>query len=227
GHTEASVDLTRLAGLDAHAAVICEIVNDDGTMKRGEALFEFAREHGIKIGTIADLIRYRMEKEQTVERIAENTLPTEFGDFRVLCYRDHSTGTVHLAMVRGEIQGNEPTLVRVQLENTLRDVVGARWDALGWPMRGTLERVAREGGVIVILREQEHAGDMVERIRHYPEAPARHEEREDGAAVLRTYGVGAQILVDLGVKRMRVLSAPKRMHGISGFGLEVVEYVDG
>ncbi len=226
GHTEASVDLVKLAGLESQAAVICEIVNDDGSMKRGQTLLDFAREHQIKIGTIADLIRYRMEKEQTVERVAENVMPTEFGDFRVLAYKDYVSQSVHLALVRGDIDPEQPTLVRVQLENTLRDLIHVGWDALGWPLRSTLARIADEGGVIIILRDQENTADMVERIRHYPEVPERRQERDDGAAVLRTYGVGAQILVDLGVRRMRVLSAPKRMHGISGFGLEVVEYVE-
>jgi 3,4-dihydroxy 2-butanone 4-phosphate synthase/GTP cyclohydrolase II len=226
GHTEASVDLVKLAGFDARAAVICEIVNDDGTMKRGQALFDFAHEHGLKIGTIADLIRYRMEKEQTVERVAENVMPTEFGDFRVVAFKDYVSQSVHLALVRGDVDPEQPTLVRVQVEDTLRDLVHVGWDALGWPLRSTLARIAEDGGVIIILRDQENTGDMVERIRHFPEVPERRQEREDGTAVLRTYGVGAQILVDLGVRRMRVLSAPKRMHGISGFGLEVVEYVE-
>lgn len=226
GHTEASVDLVKLAGLREPAAVICEIVNDDGSMKRGEELFAFAREHGLKIGTIADLIRYRMEKEHTVERIAENTLPTEYGEFRVVAYRDHVSRCVHLALVRGQPDPETPTLVRVHLQNSLRDLLQVQWDALGWPLRSTMARIAELGGVIVLLRLPEDSAEMIERIRHYPAAPEVHPEREGEANVLRTYGSGAQILADLGVRRMRVLSAPKVMHGISGFGLEVVEYVE-
>lgn len=227
GHTEAAVDLAKLAGCRSHAGVICEIVNDDGSMKRGEELVEFAREHGLRVGTIADLIRYRLEKEHTVERVAENTLPTEFGDFEVYGYRDHISGKAHMALVKGAIDPEQGTLVRVHVPNMLRDFAAVSWDALGWPLRSTLKRIADEGGVIVVLREGEDDQEILARIREYPEVVPREQEVEDGAAVLRTYGVGAQILVDLGVRKMRVLSAPKRMHGISGFGLEVTEYVEG
>lgn len=225
GHTEAGCDLTRLAGLEA-AAVIVEILNEDGTMARRPDLEKFARQHQLKIGTIADLIRYRLEKEKTVERIAENDLATEFGTFRVVCYEDHVNKTVHLALVKGEPQAGQPTLVRVHMQNTLGDVLHLQWEQLGWPLRNTLQRVAQEGGVIVLLRQPENQAELVERIRHYPRAESRPLEPDDGTTVLRTYGVGAQILADLGVQRMRVLSAPKKMHGISGFGLEIVEYVE-
>lgn len=226
GHTEASVDLVKLAGLASHAGVICEIVNDDGSMKRGEELLDFAREHDIKIGTIADLIRYRMEKERTVVREAENLMPTEFGDFRVLAYRDHVSRSVHIALVRGDIDPETPALVRVHLESSLRDLMHVRWDSLGWPLHNTMARIAEEGGVIILLRQPEDERELIERIRQYPDTPVLQQEREGEANVLRTYGIGAQILADLGLRRMRVLSAPKVMHGISGFGLEVVEYVE-
>lgn len=225
GHTEAGCDLTRLAGLEA-AAVIVEILNEDGTMARRPDLEKFARQHQLKIGTIADLIRYRLEKEKTVERIAENELPTEFGTFRVVCYEDHVNKAVHLALVKGELRPERPTLVRVHMQNTLGDVLPLQWEQLGWPLRNTLQRIAQEGGVIVLLRQPENQAELVERIRNYPRVESRPLEPDDGTTVLRTYGVGAQILADLGVQRMRVLSAPKKMHGISGFGLEIVEYVE-
>jgi 3,4-dihydroxy 2-butanone 4-phosphate synthase/GTP cyclohydrolase II len=226
GHTEASVDLVKLAGLDTPAAIICEIVNDDGTMKSGDELFDFAREHGLKVGTIADLIHYRMEKEKTVERLGEYDVPTEFGDFRLLAYEDVVARTVHLALVKGEIRPDEPTLVRVQVPNLLNDLVGIQWESLGWPLRDAMRRISEEGGVAVILRQPESPAQLMDRLRRHAAGEGDPEDGSPAASVLRTYGVGAQILADLGVRRMRVLSAPKKMHGISGFGLEVVEYVE-
>lgn len=226
GHTEASVDLVKQAGLTTPAAIICEIVNDDGTMKSGDDLIAFAREHGLKIGTIADLIHYRMEKEQTVQRLGEYQVPTEFGEFRMLAYEDVVARTVHLALVKGEIRAEEPALVRVQVPSLLSDVVGIQWESLGWPLRDAMRRISEEGGVAVILRQPESPAQLMDRLRRHAAGEGESEEGSPAASVLRTYGVGAQILVDLGVRRMRVLSAPKKMHGISGFGLEVVEYVE-
>src|SRR6186713_241026 len=151
GHTEAGCDLTRLAGLEPAAAIV-EILNDDGTMARRPDLEKFAQLHNLKIGTIADLIRYRLEKERSVERIAEQAVQTEFGAFRMYCYEDHVNRTVHLALVAGEVSNDKPPLVRVHLKNTLGDVVGIHEPALGWPLRSAMQRIAKEGnGVIVIL----------------------------------------------------------------------------
>jgi 3,4-dihydroxy 2-butanone 4-phosphate synthase/GTP cyclohydrolase II len=226
GHTEAGCDLARLAGLDA-SAVIVEIMNDDGTMARRPDLEAFAETHKLKVGTIADLIRYRLEKERSVERIAEQVIATEFGAFRMVCFEDHVNRTVHLALVAGELDGKRVPLVRVHLKDTLGDVVGIRDRALGWPLRSAMQRVAQEGhGVIVILRPDETARDLMDAVQSIGRDPAAPSPQA-GAKVLRTYGIGAQILRDLGVTRMRVLSAPKQMHGLSGFDLEVVEYVDG
>jgi 3,4-dihydroxy 2-butanone 4-phosphate synthase / GTP cyclohydrolase II len=225
GHTEAGCDLARLAGMEP-AAVIVEILNDDGSMARRPDLEKFAHHHGLKIGTIADLIRYRLEKERSVERISEQTVATEFGAFRMCCYEDHVNRTVHLALICGDLTTQSAPLVRVHLKDTLRDVVGIQDDTLGWPLRSAMQRVAKEGaGVIVILRPEETPRDLMDAV-----ATLRHPEggaRPGGAKVLRTYGIGAQILRDLGVHRMRVLSAPKQMHGLSGFDLEVIEYVEG
>ncbi|HKV95966.1 MAG TPA: bifunctional 3,4-dihydroxy-2-butanone-4-phosphate synthase/GTP cyclohydrolase II [Gammaproteobacteria bacterium] len=223
GHTEAGCDLMRLAGLEPAAAIV-EILNEDGSMARRPDLEKFARLHQLRIGTIADLIRYRLAKEKTVERIAERSVPTEFGEFRLLAYEDRINHTVHLALLRGEVQPDNATLVRVHLQNTLSDVVGVHWEELGWPLRHAMSRIAREGGVLVILRQTEDPALLVERLRGH--ATSAVEEAAPTASVLRTYGIGAQILLDLGVKRMRVLSQPKKMHGLSGFGLEVVEYVN-
>jgi 3,4-dihydroxy 2-butanone 4-phosphate synthase/GTP cyclohydrolase II len=222
GHTEAGCDLARLAGLEP-ASVIVEILNEDGSMARRADLEKFAAEHRLKIGTIADLIRYRIEKEKTIKRVAERKVPTEFGEFQLVAYEDRVSKAVHLALTSGEIKPGKPTLVRVHLQDTLGDMLGVRWDSLGLPLRKALERIAKEGGVLVILRQPEEPGEIMQRLKTGG-APAQTDEPA-GATELRTYGVGAQILLDLGVTRMRVLSQPKKMHGISGFGLEVVEYV--
>jgi 3,4-dihydroxy 2-butanone 4-phosphate synthase/GTP cyclohydrolase II len=229
GHTEAGCDLARLAGLEP-ASVIVEILNEDGTMARLPDLEAFAAEHDIKLGTIADLIRYRIENERTVVRVTESQVETEFGPFTLYSFEDEVDKVLHFAMVRGAIDAETPTLVRVHVRNTLADMLGVRHGEFGWPLRDTLARVAQEGcGVVVILRKPETARELIERIRIVEgETPAHGQDGVgDESRILRTYGVGAQILTDLGVRRMRVLSAPMRMQAISGFGLEVVEYVQG
>ncbi len=226
GHTEAGCDLTRLAGMEP-AAVIVEILNEDGTMARRPDLEVFAEQHGLKMGTIADLIHYRLQNEPTVERVAECKMPTEFGEFRLLAYRDLIAHEVHLALVKGEVGGEEPALVRVHMQGTLCDLFGNQRSDCGWPLRGALEYIAQQGsGVAVILRQEESADDLVRHIKDYQlEDEGMSMPRQGKVTDLRTYGIGAQILLDLGVRRMRVMSSPKRMHGLPGFGLEVVEYV--
>ncbi len=226
GHTEAGVDLVRLAGLEPAAAIV-EVLNEDGSMARRPELEAFARRHGLKLGTIAELIRYRLQTEQSVERIATQLVDTEFGPFRMYCYEDHVHRSVHLALVCGELKGDQPALVRVHVQDTLGDVVGLRSEQLGWPLRSALQRVAAEdNGVVIILRQQETPRELMDAVKSLTDPEGRRRPGADGTTVLRTYGIGAQILRDLGVTRMRVLSAPKQMYGISGFGLEVVEYVD-
>jgi 3,4-dihydroxy 2-butanone 4-phosphate synthase/GTP cyclohydrolase II len=225
GHTEAGCDLVRLAGLEP-AAVIVEILNEDGTMARRDDLFRFARRHKVKIGTIADLIGYRLEKEESVEAIAELEIQTEFGAFRLVSFEDHVNRLVHLALVRGELDAKTPVLVRVHIQDTLSDVLGVLDSRLGWPLRDAMKRIAEEGrGVIVILRQEESPRDFMSVLRGLERSENDIVTQRDGATELRTFGTGAQILRALGVKRMRVLSAPKQMHALSGFGLEVVEYV--
>ncbi|MBL8225823.1 MAG: 3,4-dihydroxy-2-butanone-4-phosphate synthase [Chromatiales bacterium] len=226
GHTEAGCDLARLAGVEP-AAVIVEILNDDGTMARRPQLEVFAREHGLRIGTIADLIRYRLQHEESVERIGDQAVQTDFGEFRMVTYEDHVSRHVHVALVRGDLSRPEPPLVRVHVQDTLGDVIGVHEPALGRPIRSALATIAAEGhGVVVVLRYPESPRDFVRAVKGLGEAGTDVGGRRHGGTVLRTYGTGAQILRDLGVHRMRVLSSPKQMHGISGFGLEVVEYVD-
>lgn len=225
GHTEAGCDLARLAGF-APAAMIVEILNDDGTMARRPDLERFARAHGLKIGTIADLIRYRLKNERSVERIYDEPVETEYGGFRLCCYEDHVNKNVHIALVKGELNSEPPPLVRVHIKDTLRDVVGVHSEKLGWPLRAAMRRVASEpSGVVVILRPEVSPRDFMDSVRQLEARPAGG--RQPGATVLRTYGIGAQILKDLGLKRMRVLSAPKQLQGLSAFDLEITEYIDG
>lgn len=228
GHTEAGCDLARLAGVEP-AAVIVEILNEDGTMARRPDLVSFARSHGLRMCTIAQLIRYRLEKEESVEQISEDLVETEFGAFRLVCFEDHVHQDVHLALVRGDIGPGTVPLVRVQLTDTLRDLVGVKAPQLGWPLRDAMARIAREdAGIVVILRRHELARELVDSVSLLSGRPLVPGDHRDGqeSRVLRTYGIGAQILRCLGVRRMRVLSAPKQMYGLSGFGLEVVDYVN-
>ena len=225
GHTEAGCDLARIAGFEA-AAVIVEILNEDGSMARRPDLERFARSHGVRIGTIADLIRYRLEKERNIERIAERSVQTVHGEFTMYCYDDLVNRSVHVALVKGNPAKVETPLVRVHLQDTLGDVIGVQSRSLGWPLESAIERIAQEDdGVIVLLREQENSRSFVEAVESLGSQPDELRERQSGDAVLRTYGVGAQILRDLGLRRIRVLSAPKHMYAISGFDIEIVEYV--
>jgi 3,4-dihydroxy 2-butanone 4-phosphate synthase/GTP cyclohydrolase II len=225
GHTEAGCDLARLAGLEPAAAIV-EILNEDGTMARRPDLEKFASKHGIRIGTIADLIRYRLEKERSIERILEKPIDTEHGEFQMLCYDDYINRTVHLALVKGDLASVEAPLVRVHLQDTLGDVVGVRSGSLGWPLHSAIERIAsEEAGVVVLLRDQETSRDFMESVESLGERRDELESRRSGDSVLKTYGVGAQILRDLGLSKIRVLSAPKQMYAISGFDLEITEYV--
>ncbi len=226
GHTEAGCDLARLAGLEP-AATIVEILNEDGSMARRPDLEKFSREHGVKIGTIADLIRYRLEKERNVERISESNVTTAYGEFTLYCYDDHVNHAVHVALAKGDLSTAKEPLVRVHIQDTLGDILGIQDRSLGWPVDSAIERIAaEEAGVVVILRERESSRELVESIKGLSLAPDELQTKRDGDAVLRTYGVGAQILRDLGIQRMRVLSAPKQMLGISGFDLEITEYVE-
>ena len=233
GHTEASVDLCRLAGMKP-VGVLCEVMNDDGTMARRPQLEAFAKRHSLKIGTISDLIRHRLRTERSVERISEQTVQTDLGEFRLYAYEDRVNQDVHLALAKGRLDGTEVPLVRVHLPETLRDLMGVHGHVRAWTLRSVMRRIADAGnGVVVILRQQESPGELTESVRSLVsaaqaavQAAERAAKAEGGeGAVLRTFGVGAQILKDLGVRRMRVLSAPKQMHGISAFDLEIEGYV--
>ena len=225
GHTEAGCDLGRLAGLEP-AAVLVEILNEDGTMARRPDLELFAAHHGLKIGTIADLIRYRMQNEKSLERVADAVMPTEFGPFRVLTYQEVLDRQVHFALVKGEIHPEQPVLVRVHVQHLLSDLLALRLPDSGWPLRDALQRAAREpAGVVVFLSRAEDPASLIRRMRGYRFGSTDARRAADSSAELRTYGLGAQILLDIGVRRMRVLGTPKRLSGLSGFDLEIVEYL--
>ncbi|WP_288992080.1 3,4-dihydroxy-2-butanone-4-phosphate synthase, partial [uncultured Marinobacter sp.] len=225
GHTEASCDLAALAGCEP-AGVICEIMNDDGSMARREDLEKFAETHDLKIGTIADLIHYRTLNERTIECVEQYDLDTEYGVFNLRTYRDNIQGSTHLAMVMGDIAAEDPVLVRVHITDTLRDLLGARRaDSRSWPLHHALEKVASEGrGVVVLLNSAEDSYNLEDRIHEFFEQDKKSAGK-GSSGVYFTVGTGSQILRDLGVGKMRLLSPPIKFSAISGFELEVVEYV--
>lgn len=223
GHTEAGCDLASLAGFSP-AAVIVEILNDDGTMARRPDLEILARHHGLKIGTIADLIRYRTEHEKTLERLSETVFPTEFGDFHLVTYRDRLKNDLHFALIRGTIDPARPLPVRVHIANPIFDLTGGS-PRSSWPIRDVLQRLSREeNGVVVILCNQVENDTVMAQIRTAGSTEQEGSESR-GSRDFRTIGLGSQILSDLGVQKMIVMSSPKRYHAISGFGLEIVDYM--
>ncbi len=226
GHTEAASDLPMLAGLEP-AGVLVEVLNPDGSMARRPQLEVFAREHGLKMGSIADLIAHRLATEHTVERVDERDIETEFGPFRLVTYRDRIAHDLHFALVRGAPDAATPTLVRVQVENPLSDMLHWRRDDFGVHATDALRAIAAEGqGVMVVLSEPRNAEALLARLRQQPGAPASsgHTNSKD-VGQWRRNGAGAQILADLGLGRLRVLGTPRRQVGLAGFGLEVVEMV--
>ncbi|SHH80349.1 bifunctional 3,4-dihydroxy-2-butanone-4-phosphate synthase/GTP cyclohydrolase II [Ferrimonas marina] len=225
GHTEASVDLARLAGFGS-AAVIVEILNEDGTMARRPQLEEFAAKHNLKMGTIADLIEYRNHNETTIVRETQCTLPTRHGEFQLTAYRDTIDNQLHVALVKGEVSDN--CLVRVHLTDPTRDLLQATLNGTpNWPLDKAMARIAEEGGVMVLLGRELSTESLLGQLKRFAAEQAGEQlasKRPEGAT--RTVGVGSQILADLGVGRMRLLSSQKRYHSLSGFGLEVTEYID-
>ena len=225
GHTEAGCDLARLAGLEPAAAIV-EVLKEDGSMARRPDLEIFAKTHNIKIGTIADLIRYRLDTEKNIERIADKVIETKYGQFKLYLYDDLVNNSVHMALVKGNLSSVENPLVRVHLQDTLGDVIGVKSPSLGWPLGAAIKRISEEeAGVIVLLRDQESSKDFMDSVDSIGQYHDELESRRVANEVLRTYGIGAQILRDLGLRKIRVLSAPKHMYGISGFDLEITEYV--
>ena len=219
GHTEAGCDLARLAGCSP-AAVICEIMKDDGEMARLPDLIDFAREHGLKIGAIADLIHYRSRTERLVERIAERPLMTAHGAFRLIVYRDKISDATHLVLVRGPISPETETLVRVHEPLSVMDLLDSHSLTHSWTVSGALAAIAEAGrGVIVLLHRPETAEEL--RTRAIADQPPIS-PRVD----LRNYGIGAQILKDLSVGKMRLMAKPRKMPSMTGYDLEVTGYVE-
>ena len=236
GHTEAGVDLARICGFEP-ASVICEILNPDGSMARLPDLVKFGRTHGIRIGTIAELISYRMKNDPTVERVSEAWLQLRQGRFKSCIYRDKVEGGVHMALVHGEIDATQPTPVRVHVHRGLLDVVRDPVSPSSWSLERVLETiVARKSGVVVLLSYNESAEELAGRIELKAAASGANKSAENKSnanesgdpntpANLRMLGAGGQILADLKVGKVLALGREKRAHGLSGFGLEIVAYI--
>lgn len=232
GQTEGSVDIARLSGLKP-AGVICEIMDEDGSMARMPALEKFSETHGIGICTIADLIEYRMRTESFVRRAAETVIPTAIaGDFRMLVYENDVDNLLHIAMVKGEIEPQNPVLVRVHSECLTGDIFGSQRCDCGTQLHNAMEKMAEEGvGVLLYIRQEGRGIGLVNKIKAY----ALQDQGMDTVQAneelgfkpdLRNYGIGAQILVDLGVRKMRLLTNnPKKMVGLEGYGLSIVDQV--
>jgi 3,4-dihydroxy 2-butanone 4-phosphate synthase/GTP cyclohydrolase II len=218
GHTEAGCDLAELAGLNP-AAVICEILKDDGEVARLPELIVFAKQHGLKIGTIADLIQYRARTESLVEREVSRPIQTVFGELMLHVYREANSQATHLALVKGKIETAKETLVRVHEPLSVIDLLDVASPRHSWNFNDALRAIYESAaGVIVLLHRSESAAELLERAKP---AKAKPPEKVD----LRDYGIGAQILKDLGVGKMRVMAAPRKMPSMTGFGLEITGYL--
>jgi 3,4-dihydroxy 2-butanone 4-phosphate synthase/GTP cyclohydrolase II len=222
GHTEAGCDLAALAGLEP-AAVLIEVLHEDGSMARRPELEIFAKKHGLKIGSIADLIRYRLETEKTVERVYEEDVQTEFGPFRLVAYRDAIRQGLHFALTRGVVDDGEPVLSRVHVRNTLSDVLHLQREDLGLTVTAALRRIADENrGVLLVLSGEDTPEALLRRLNRQTTPQVPNDQHQEW----RQHGLGAQILADLGVRRLRVLGTPRKLVGLAGFGLQVVEYAE-
>src|SRR2546430_12223275 len=228
GQTEAAVDVARIAGLYP-AGVICEIMNEDGTMARLPQLREFASVHGLKIISVADLVRYRITKEVLVRRAVETNLPTVYGNFQAIAFENTINGDVHLAMVMGDVRTTDPVLVRVHSENVTCDMFGSTIDDTGYQLRRALEKISEAGqGLVLYLRQSEHGLDLIHQLRTYAVMQQRcigkaEASAETGYGLHRDYGVGAQILHELGLRRILLLTNhPPKVTALEGFELEVV-----
>ena len=227
GHTEAGVDLARMAGFEP-AALIVEIMNEDGTMARRPQLEDFAQKHGIKMGTIADLIEYRSLHEQSVDLHSTKTVPTEFGEFELHTFTDQIDDTVHYALTLGEMSEQQDTLVRVQTINTLRDILGTQLEGgkPGWSYRRAMQAIADKGhGAVVLIGQPTTAEQSLAEVEQFPGTIPITEPEPDHMQNYRVIGTGSQILKRLGIGKMQLMSAPIHFNALSGFNLEVTEFI--
>jgi 3,4-dihydroxy 2-butanone 4-phosphate synthase/GTP cyclohydrolase II len=229
GHTEASLDLARLAGLYP-AGVVCEILNPDGGMARRPDLERFAERHGLAFITIAQLVRYRLDRDRLVHRVAEARLPTPYGDFRIIGYRNDVDAAEHVALVHGEVKGAAGVLVRMHSKCLTGDVFGSLRCDCHWQLQTAMQMIGREGRGVVVYLDQEGRGiGLLNKLKAYEWQDAGHDtvhanEKVGFDADLRSYGIGAQILLDLGLSTIRVLTNnPKKLVGLEGYGLEITE----
>jgi 3,4-dihydroxy 2-butanone 4-phosphate synthase/GTP cyclohydrolase II len=223
GHTEACCDLARLAGL-APAAVLCEIMRDDGSMARLPDLLEFAAEHKLKIGTIADLIEYRGRNESLVQRLIQREVETPWGKYDMVSFRDLSVGSLHLALVLGKVEAKTETLVRVHEPLSVLDLLDSGPGTHSWSVGDALQAIRKAGSGVLVLMNCSQSGDALE-ARLEGQVRAGSTPRTGRSSELRLYGIGAQILRELGVGRMRLMAAPRKMPSMAGFGLEVTGYL--
>jgi len=220
GHTEAGCDLAKLAGLEP-SSVIVEILNEDGTMARKKDLLSFAKKHKLKIGTIEDLIKYKTANEKTIKRISEEMISTEYGEFRCIFYEDTLTSLIHFVLIKNQIDSSSPTTVRVHVQNVLTDTIRST-NLSTWPLESALKKISKSKQGAMVFITDNLSTNHINYLKATKSRPIRNSKKADD---YRTVGIGAQILSDIGVKDMILLSTPKVYHGINAFGLNVIKYI--